>query len=91
MPCPPEWVTWLQESFIVPGCLVPHGGNDLLPDGTERTSLRLFGPDHGLSGALIRRQLLTEEQKRHSKMIRVRLLHTIYFVLEAQMWENTGL
>ncbi|KAF9647382.1 hypothetical protein BDM02DRAFT_3129802 [Thelephora ganbajun] len=44
--CPLEWVTWLQESFIVPSCLVPYGGNNLLPDGTQSILLRLFGPEH---------------------------------------------
>ncbi|KAF9642864.1 hypothetical protein BDM02DRAFT_3105147, partial [Thelephora ganbajun] len=50
--CPPEWVTWIQDSFIVPSCLVPHGGNDLLPDGTQSISLRLFGLEKGLIAAL---------------------------------------
>lgn len=45
LPCPPEWATWLQDSFIVPGCLIPHGGDDILPDGTESASLGLFGPE----------------------------------------------
>ncbi|KAF9642839.1 hypothetical protein BDM02DRAFT_3105170, partial [Thelephora ganbajun] len=43
--CPPEWVTWLQDSFMVPSCLVPHRGNDAFPDGTQNTSMRLFGPE----------------------------------------------
>ncbi|KAF9642433.1 hypothetical protein BDM02DRAFT_3064104, partial [Thelephora ganbajun] len=55
--CPPEWVTWLQESFIVPSCLVPYGGNDLLPDGTQSISLRLFGLERGLIDALFQDDL----------------------------------
>lgn len=49
LPCPPEWITWLQESFIVPSCLVPHGGNCVLPDGARSIFLRLFGPELGTS------------------------------------------
>lgn len=50
IPCPPEWITWLRESFIVPSCLVPHGGNDLLPEGVQSSSMKLFGPELGASG-----------------------------------------
>lgn len=48
LPCPPEWVTWLQEAFIVPSCLIPHGGNDILPEGKESISIRIFGPETGV-------------------------------------------
>jgi len=47
VPCPPEWVTWLQESFIVPSYLTPRGGNDFFPAGAQSTSLKLFGPELG--------------------------------------------
>lgn len=45
IPSPPEWITWLRESFIVPSCLVPHAEGDLLPVLAQRVSLRLFGPE----------------------------------------------
>jgi hypothetical protein len=47
VPPPPEWVTWLQESFIVPSYLTPRGGNDLLPAKVQSISLKLFGPEFG--------------------------------------------
>ena len=61
LPCPPEWVTWLQDSFTVPSCLIPHGGDDLLPEGTQSTSLRLFGSEQSLSDVHVCHQLLTGE------------------------------
>lgn len=53
VPCPPEWITWLRDSFIVPGCLIPHGGNDMLPDRAESISVRLFGPELGASSTFL--------------------------------------
>jgi hypothetical protein len=47
LPCPPEWVNWLQESPIVPRSLIPYGNNDLFSDGTRSIYMRVFGPETG--------------------------------------------
>jgi len=83
LPCPPEWVNWLRESFIVPHCLIPHGNNDLFSDGAQNVSMKVFGPESGTS---IREHLGRSSvdlmiQIRFSEMIRVGLLPTIFFVL----------
>lgn len=48
LPCPSEWVSWLQESLVVPRCLVPCGNNDLFSDG-ENISMKVFGPETSAS------------------------------------------
>lgn len=90
LPCPPEWVTWLQETFIVPGCLTPHGGNDILPEGTESTSMRVFGQGTGAFNARLNCWFLIQEQAQYFKKIRLQRLHTIYFASAAQMQASTG-
>ena len=53
IPCPPEWITWLRESFIVPDCLTPHGEKDVLSEEAQSTSMRLFGPGDGAFAFLL--------------------------------------
>lgn len=48
LPCPPEWINWLRESFIVPRCLIPHGSNDMFSDETQNISMRVFGQETGV-------------------------------------------
>ncbi|KAF9786226.1 hypothetical protein BJ322DRAFT_1020308 [Thelephora terrestris] len=47
LPCPPEWHTWLRDSYLVPGCLRPWGENDLLTESMCNEWLKLSGPDSG--------------------------------------------
>jgi hypothetical protein len=43
---------------MVPNCLVPRANDDILPDGEQRVSLRLFGPELSALSLFICRQLL---------------------------------